>query len=172
MPPKMETDLIGIFYVHTLLTHSQSVCDSIHCYKPFLQDYCISISYAYSVCRLSIYATVKKPALFLLHYILFVQAISLISRIQFEFASHTGIICRLNSLSYYQLKYWVQATVDPLATTENTFHISLVSILQQLHIHISLVCLPEYIDKVKVNGTSSSSPSIVSLLFYQRRKLS
>lgn len=81
MPPKMETDLIGIFYVHTLLTHSQSVCDSIHCYKPFLQDYCISISYAYSVCRLSIYATVKKPALFLLHYILFVQAISLISRI-------------------------------------------------------------------------------------------
>lgn len=112
-----EALMVSFMYILSLHIQSQSACDSAHCYKPFLQNYCVSISYLYSACRLIIYTKVKNLALVLVglysifpsHFIDFSNLVWILILNSYLFtASHTGIICKLNSPSHLQLKYWVQ----------------------------------------------------------------
>lgn len=40
-----EALLISFMYILSLYIQSHSACDSAHCCKPFLQNYCLNISY-------------------------------------------------------------------------------------------------------------------------------
>ena len=147
--------LTGIFRVYTLLTHSTPVC----LWLCSLQNYCLSISYPYSVCSLTVYTNLKNLALFL------VGLYSIFSSHFIDFSNFNLKLFSIYCLPYrynLQTKFIVplaikmlgpgQTTMDkPLITTENSFRTSLLPILQQLHIHASL-CLPEHTVKKPWQG--------------------
>lgn len=101
-----EALLVSFMYILSLYIQSQSACDSAHSCKPFLQNYCLSISYPYSVCRLIIYSNFKTLALFLVglqyvftnHFINFSNLVCILNLNSYLFtASYSGLICELNS---------------------------------------------------------------------------